>query len=47
MMITLLEKYETRCKLLKIRCTLVACLLIVSTRIGGDGQYGSKDGKLN
>jgi hypothetical protein len=42
MMITLLEKYETQCKLLKVR--LYPCWIpTVSIRIGGGGQYGSKD----
>jgi hypothetical protein len=43
MMITLLEKYETQRKLLKVRLYLVASLLIVSTRIGGGDQYDSND----
>ena len=46
MMITLLEKYETKHILLKVRmyhCCIPTIVLIVSTRIGGGGQYRSKD----
>ena len=43
MMITLLEKYETQRKLLKVRLYPCCIVLIVSTRIGGGDQYGSKD----
>jgi hypothetical protein len=42
MMITLLEKYETQCKLLKV-CLYPCWIPTVSSRIGGGGQYGSKD----
>jgi hypothetical protein len=38
LLITLLEKYETHRKLLKIRFVLYTSLLIVSTRISGGDQ---------
>ena len=37
-MITLLKKYETRRKVLKVRFILGTSLLIVSIRIGGGDQ---------
>ena len=46
MMITLLEKYETQRRLLKVclyPCCIPTIVLIVSTRIGGGDQYCSKD----